>query len=638
MSVQSSAKIAPLLPDAPLARFAAGDGTDAWRWLGAHADARGCRFAVWAPRAKAVELIGDFNDWQAGTDPLAPVGQGVWACYLPGAEPGQRYKFRLRGARGRWLEKADPFARAAELRPGNASRIAPAPAHVWGDAEWLRRRAAIDWRAEPLSIYEVHLGSWRRPDDGRLFCGYRELAVPLAGYALAQGFTHIELLPITEHPFDGSWGYQTTGYYAPTSRHGSADDLRWFVDQMHQRGLGVILDWSAAHFPRDAHALARFDGAPLFEHADPHRGQHPDWKSLVFDYGKPEVRSFLIGSALYWASEFHFDGLRVDACASMLYLDYSRPKGQWTPNEHGGKENLEAIAFLQQLNQALHQQQPGVLSFAEESTAWPAVTRPPWLGGLGFDFKWNMGWMHDSLAYLKLDPILRSYHHDRATFPSLYAHTEAWALPLSHDEVVHGKRPLLNKLHPAFAPDLADAEQARFANLRLLLAWQWLWPGKKLLFMGGEFGALREWDHLGSLDWSLPSQPGHAGISRLVVDLNALYRQEPALHARETTPDGFEWLDHRDAPHSVMSWLRCGPDDFCVVVLNATPVTRRGYRIGLPRAGSYRERLNSDSAHYGGGDLGNAGVVIAEARPWHGRRYSAELTLPPLSVLVLKPD
>ncbi len=637
MSSTTTNPLTPLIPQPVLSAFAAGQGADAWQWLGAWPDAKGCRFAVWAPRAKAVSVVGDFNAWDTESHLLQAMGHGIWAGHVAAAVPGQRYKFWIKPARRKAYDKADPFARAAELRPGNASVIAAASRHVWHDGRWMTQRACTDWKAAPIAIYEVHLGSWRRPEDGREFFGYAEMAQPLADYAVAQGFTHIELMPIAEHPLDESWGYQTTGYYAPTARFGSADALRAFVDHLHSAGLGVILDWSAAHFPRDTFALARFDGGALFEHADPQRGEHPDWNSLIFDYDRPEVRSFLIGSALYWLQEFHFDGLRVDACASMLYLDYSRKRGEWQPNIHGGKENLDAVAFLQALNHAVHEAVPGTLTFAEESTAWPGVTRPSWLGGLGFDFKWNMGWMHDALDYLKQDPIHRTWHHDRLTFPALYAQQDCWTLPLSHDEVVHGKGSLLNKLHAGFAPDLPDAASARFATLRLLLAWQWLWPGKKLLFMGGEWGAAQEWDATGALVFPAPDALLNLGVQKLVSALNHHYRSEAALHVQDSNPAGFEWIDYRDARHSVVSWLRCGLDDFCLVVLNATPVWRAGYRVGVPHLAQYQTLLDTDDCAFGGQGLRTQGAVQAEDAPLHGRRYSIALDLPPLSVLLLKP-
>ena len=622
-----------LLAEAELERFARGRHQRVQELLGAHPQRErgvdGLRFAVWAPQAAEVWVAGDFNDW-TGTR-LTAQSHGVWAAFVPGAAAGTRYKFRLRNAEtDEWLDKADPFARGAEVRPGNASVAVGESQHTWGDASWLSTRRERDFLRQPLSIYEVHLGSWRRAAEGA-WLRYEDIATPLADYVADLGFTHVELLPITEHPYDGSWGYQASGYFAPTSRFGEADGLRLLIDTLHQRGIGVLLDWSPAHFPRDSFALAQFDGAPLFEHADPHRGEHPDWDSLIFDYGRAEVRSFLISSALYWIEAFHVDGLRVDACASMLYLDYSRGKGEWTPNVHGGKENLEAIHFLQQLNDTVHAQAPGVLMIAEESTAWPGVTRPSWLGGLGFDLKWNMGWMNDTLSYCARPAPTRRYHQAQLTFTQHYAQAEHYLLPLSHDEVVHGKSPLVGKMGAA-------DESERFALLRALYALQWLMPGKKLLFMGGEFAQNNEWDYESALDWPLLSHAPHQGVQRLVRDLNQLYAQAPALHALEHETRGFEWLDTHDHAQSVISWLRCGPQDFLAVVANFSPLTREGYRIALPCAGRYRERLNTDSTFYGGSDRGNGGAVEAEETPWCGRRYSVELTLPAHSVLVLQPE
>jgi 1,4-alpha-glucan branching enzyme len=618
----------PRVPSFDLALMAEGRHWHLWRWLGSHPVPGGTRFAVWAPHADRVAVSGDFNGWDPAAHPLTRTDAGVWSAVVPGAVPGQNYKYVLRNAAsGETVQKADPFAQRYELRPNTASTIAAPSRHAWSDAAWLDRRAAAGWARAPLSVYEVHAGSWRRRDDGA-WLDWRALADTLVPYVASLGFTHIELMPITEHPFDGSWGYQTLGYFAPTARFGSADDLRFFVDACHARGIGLILDWTAAHFPADAHGLALFDGQPLYEHPDPRRGTHPDWGSLVFDYGRPEVRNFLISNALYWLEEFHFDGLRVDAVASMLYLDYSRKPGEWVPNEHGGRENLEAIRFLQELNHVVHERVPGACVVAEESTAWPQVTRPTWVGGLGFSMKWNMGWMHDSLDYFHLDPVYRSHHHDRLTFGQVYAYSENFVLPLSHDEVVHGKGSLYGKMS-------GDDWQKR-ANLRLLFAWQWLSPGKKLLFMGQEFAQVREWNHDAALDWHLLDDPRHAGIQRLVGDLNALVRETSALHAHDFSPEGFEWIDCRDHAHSVVSFLRRDGAAFVVVVVNATPVPRSGYRIGVPEAGRYVERLNTDAAAYGGSNVGNLGAVTAEAHPWMGHAYSVTLSLPPLGAVVLR--
>ena len=514
------------------------------------------------------------------------------------------------------------------MRPNTASIIASAQSHAWGDGEWMTQRRGDHWLHAPVAIYEVHLGSWQRGEHGE-FLGYRDLAHRLVAYVSQMGFTHIELMPVTEHPFDASWGYQTTGYYAPTSRYGSPDDFRYFVDHCHRHGIGVILDWAPAHFPRDGHGLARFDGTALYEHADPKRGEHRDWGTLIFNYGRNEVRNFLVSSALYWLEEFHIDGLRVDAVASMLYLDYSRDPGDWTPNIHGGNENLEAIEFLRQLNKLTHELHPGTLMLAEESTSWPMVSRPTWLGGLGFSMKWNMGWMNDTLSYMEKDPVYRHYHHDMLTFSQLYAFTENFLLPLSHDEVVHGKRSLLNKM--------PGDEWQQHANLRLLYAYMYTHPGKKLLFMGSELAQGREWNSEETLDWYVLDYPLHQGMHRLVGDLNRLYREHPALHRYDFEARGFEWIDCHDSSQSALSYLRNGDGDFLVIALNFTPVPRENYRIGVPRAGDYVEVFNSDSAYYGGSNLGNGGVVRAEAEPWMNRPCSMLITLPPLAAVIMRP-
>ena len=602
------------------------------RFLGAHArtveGVAGVVFATWAPQAQRVSVVGDFNGWDGRRHPMRSHPGGVWDLFLPGVAPGALYKFELRGPGGSLQLKSDPYARHLEQRPRTASIVAADPAHRWRDAEWLAARTGRDWLRAPMSIYELHAGSWRRHADGRWY-SYRELAEQLVPYVKALGFTHLELLPVMEHPFDGSWGYQTLGYYAPTSRFGTPDDFRAFVDRCHAAGLGVLLDWTPGHFPADAHGLARFDGAPLYEYADPRLGAHPDWGTLVFDYGRPEVRNFLLGSALYWIEEFHLDGLRVDAVASMLYLDYSRKPGEWVPNRHGGRENLEAIGFLQQLNAVVHERHPGAVVIAEESTAWPQVTRPTWVGGLGFSMKWNMGWMHDTLRYLALDPIHRQYHHNELSFGLLYAHSENFVLPLSHDEVVHGKGSLLEKM--------SGDDWRKFAQLRLLLAYQWTYPGKKLLFMGQELAQRREWNHDRALDWALLEQAPHRGVQALVADLNRLYASRPALHRGDFAAEGFEWIDCHDALQSVLSFLRRDGAASLAVVLNFTPVPRQGYRIGVPAPGRYRECLNTDAAVYGGANIGNFGGVTSEPVPWMGRPHSVVLTLPPLAALVLEP-
>ncbi len=625
----------PQLSDFDLHLFAEGRHWHAQRFLGARVrevdGVDGVLFSVWAPAAERVSVIGDFNAWDGRRHPMrAHGGTGVWELFLPGLGPGALYKFELRNrASGQVLIKADPYGRRFEQRPRTANRVAAESAHEWGDGDWLARRAQTDWLHTPFSVYETHLGSWQRDAHGE-FLGYRELAHRLVDYVVELGYTHIELLPITEHPLDASWGYQTTGFYAPTSRFGEPDDFRYFVDHCHRHGIGVLLDWVPGHFPKDAHGLARFDGSAVYEHEDPRRGEHRDWGTLIFNYSRNEVRSFLLSSALYWLEEFHIDGLRVDAVASMLYLDYSREAGEWVPNIYGGRENLEAIDFLREMNQVTHGQQPGTLVVAEESTAWPQVTRPTWLGGLGFSMKWNMGWMHDTLVYMSQDPVYRHYHHDQLTFGLLYAFTENFVLPFSHDEVVHGKRSMLDKMP-------GDRWQ-RFANLRALYAYMFTHPGKKLLFMGNDFAHGREWSEALALDWDLLDYPAHRGVQRLVGDLNRLYRETPALHRRDFEAEGFEWIDCHDAAQSTLSYLRTDGTATAVAVVNFTPVPRHDYRIGVPRPGRYREALNSDSAFYGGSDVGNGGAVEAEPVPWMGRPYSLRLTLPPLAGLVLIPE
>jgi 1,4-alpha-glucan branching enzyme len=621
---------APLLSEFDLHLFGQGRHWHPQNFLGAHPrqvdGVDGVLFAVWAPNADGISVVGDWNGWDGRWHPMRNRGDsGVWELFIPGVAAGALYKFELRTRRGLLL-KSDPYARAAELRPATASRVVAPSRYVWGDQAWLDRRAAGDWHREPISIYELHLGSWRRAPDGG-FLSYAQIADQLVPYVADLGFTHVELLPVTEHPLDASWGYQCTGYYAPTARHGDPDGLRLLIDRLHQAGIGVILDWVPAHFPKDDHALARFDGTALYEHEDPRLGEHPDWGTLVFNFGRAEVRSFLIGSALHWVEAFHVDGLRVDAVASMLYLDYSREPGQWLPNRHGGNENLEAVEFLREVCGVVQGQHPGALMIAEESTAWPQVTRPPWTGGLGFALKWNMGWMHDTLDYLGHDPVHRQYHHDHLTFGMLYAYTENFVLPLSHDEVVHGKRALLSKMP-------GDAWQ-RFANLRLLYVYQFTFPGKKLLFMGGEFGQWTEWNHDQAIDWPLLGFDTHRGVQALLRDVAHLYRDHPALHAQDFDPQGFEWVDCHDSAQSVVSYLRHGGGRSVLVVLNFTPVPRHGYRLGVPHPGWYAERLNSDSTFYGGSDVANGGAQ-AEDLPWMGRPWSITLTLPPLGALVLE--
>lgn len=623
----------PTLSEFDLHLFAEGRHWHIYNVMGAHlcrsGQVEGVRFAVWAPNGRAVSVVGDFNNWDTDAHPLSlHEGTGVWSGFIAGVGAGALYKFAITTESGQRLLKTDPYGQAFECRPATAAVVTRHGQFSWSDGDWLRRRSHWQWQHAPVSIYEVHAGSWRRHGSGR-WLSYRELADQLIPYVRDLGFTHIELLPLTEHPLDESWGYQTTGYYAPTSRFGTPDDLRYLVDMCHQQGIGVILDWVPAHFPTDDHALARFDGSALYEHEDPRKGRHQDWGTLIYNYGRHEVRNFLIGSALFWLDTYHIDGLRVDAVASMLYLNYSRKEGEWEPNEHGGHENLEAITFLQALNRVCQSRFPGVLICAEESTSWPWVTRPPEIGGLGFNLKWNMGWMHDTLDYLRQDPVYRQYHHDKLTFGLLYAFTENFLLPLSHDEVVHGKSSLINKM-------TGDEWQQR-ATLRLLFTYLFTYPGAKLLFMGGEFGQRREWSEARELDWSLLKYSDHRGLHKLVQDLNGLYRRERSLHGQDYQPDGFQWIDCHDSTQSVICFLRAADGEVTVVAANFTPVPRYGYRVGLPSGGMWREVLNSDSAYYGGSNLGNPFVMTAENEPWMNRHWSLALTLPPLAAIVLRP-
>jgi 1,4-alpha-glucan branching enzyme len=627
----------PTIGELDLHLMAEGRHEQIYEKLGAHVrehgGVTGTAFAVWAPAARAVSVVGDFNSWDGRLHAMRALGSaGIWELFLPGVEAGAHYKYEILGAGGELLLKADPYAQEAELPPKTASIVAQ-PQHRWADSAWLAERAEQQPLGRPISIYEVHLGSWRLNtlEDNRSLT-YLELADELSAYVKDMGFTHIELLPVMHHPFSGSWGYQVTGYFAPTPRHGSPDDLREFIDRMHRNGVGVLLDWVPAHFPRDAFGLARFDGTALYEHSDPRRGEHPDWGTLVFNFGRHEVRNFLIASGLFWLSEYHGDGIRVDAVASMLYLDYSRRAGEWVPNRFGGREDLDAVIFLKELNEVLYGRQPGIISAAEESTAWPGVSRPTYVGGLGFGFKWNMGWMHDTLAYFQQDPIYRRYHHHQLTFSLMYAFSENFVLPLSHDEVVHGKGSLLNKMP-------GDHWQ-KLANLRSLYAYMWAHPGKKLLFMGCEIAQEQEWSHERSLDWHLLERPEHAGIQRLVRDLNQLYREEPALWEVDSDPSGFWWIEPNDADRNVVAFARQSRDGDRVVVFvaNLSPVPRSDYRVGLPRSGRWHERLNTDSTFYGGGDVGNLGGVEAEPIPWQSQPVSAEMTLPPLAAIWLVPE
>ena len=618
----------PLSPAASLQRFGNGTGLEAARVFGAHAerhgDVEGVRFATYAPNANSIAIVlGRHRRW-----PMRPIaGTGAWELFLPGVAAGSRYRFDVEAANGVVTRKTDPFGRQFELRPRRAALVVGPERFAWTDASWLAARRKSAAASAPLSIYELHLGSWRRP--GKRFANYRTLAPLLAEHVLSLGFTHVELMPVAEHPHDGSWGYQSTGYFAPTSRHGTPEDFRWFVDHLHGRGVGVVLDWVPGHFAADAHALAKFDGGALYEYADPRRGLHKEWGTCVFDYARPAVRSFLLASARTWLEDFHIDGLRVDAVASMLYLDYSRAAGEWLPNNSGGREHEAAIDFLRLLNQMVRRDFPGVLTFAEESTTWPGVTMAGAAGGLGFDLKWNMGFMHDSLAYFREDPLFRRHHHERLTFSASYAFQERHLLPLSHDEVVHEKRSLLGRMP-------GDRWQ-QFANLRLLYAWLWTFPGKKLLFMGGELGQPDEWDHRREVPWQLAELPEHAGIFALVADLNRLYRATPALHALDHDAEGFAWLDCEDQLRSLYCFERRAGDAVAVVALNCTPVPRLGFRLGLPQGGAWREVLNTDAAYYGGSNVGNLSRVRAERDPAMGRRYSASVTLPPLAAIVLVP-
>jgi 1,4-alpha-glucan branching enzyme len=640
----------PVIGEFDLHLIAEGRHEELWRVLGAHVrevgQVSGASFAVWAPSALGVRVAGDFNYWDGRTSPMRSLGSsGVWELFIPGVADGARYKYEVCGRDGVWREKADPLATAAEQPPATASVVFTSR-HAWQDAEWMAARPGRQPVREPMSIYEVHLGSWRPG------LSYRQLATELVDYVTDLGFTHVEFLPVAEHPFGGSWGYQVTSYYAPTARFGDPDDFRYLVDALHQAGIGVLLDWVPAHFPRDEWALARFDGTPLYEHPDPRRGAHPDWGTLIFNYGRAEVRNFLVANAVYWLEEFHVDGLRVDAVASMLYLDYSRKAGEWTPNEYGGRENLDAISFLQEANATCYKRVPGISMIAEESTAWPGVSRPVYLGGLGFGFKWNMGWMHDTLNYLGLDPIYRQFHHNEMTFSLLYAYTENFILPLSHDEVVHGKASLLGKMR--------GDEWRRFANLRALLAYMWAHPGKKLLFMGGEFGQGSEWSADNGLDWWLLDYDIHRGTQNLSRDLNLIYRRTPALWELDSSQAGFSWIDANDALGNVLSFLRFpaalageaagdsedpgtsarrpAPSGTVACLANFSAVPHRDYRIGLPQAGRWREILNTDAIGYGGSGVGNLGGVEAAPEPWHGQPASARITLPPLGVLWLTPE
>jgi 1,4-alpha-glucan branching enzyme len=626
----------PLLSDFDLYLLGEGRHWHAYQKLGAHLrtvdGVTGVNFAVWAPNADGVSVVGDFNEWDGRRHPMHKhIPSGIWELFIPHLDSGEKYKFRVHH-HGWSRDKCDPFGFAAEVPPRTASVVANLHNYSWGDQRWMRQRSHTHQLDRPISMYEVHLGSWKRHNTGPTdWLDYRQLAHELVEYCQRMGFTHLELLPVSEHPFTGSWGYQTVGYFAPTSRYGSPEDFMYFVDYCHQHDIGVIIDWVPAHFPRDDHGLRCFDGTALYEHADPRQGEHPDWGTLIFNYGRNEVRNFLVANALFWLDKYHIDGLRVDAVASMLYLDYSREDGQWIPNNHGGRENLEAIEFLKEFNEQAHAQYPGVLTIAEESTAWGGVSRPTYAGGLGFSLKWNMGWMNDTLRYMRNDPIHRQHHHDELTFSMIYAFTENFTLPLSHDEVVHGKGSLLDQMP-------GDLWQ-RFANLRLLYSYMWTHPGKKLLFMGSEFAQWHEWNCDESIQWHLLQWESHQGMQKLIADLNRVYRSEPALYEQEFDGYGFEWIDCQTRHESVLAFLRKAkdPEDFLLVCCNFTPVVRQSHRVGVPGPGWYQEIFNSDSSHYGGGNVGNYPGRQAETVPWHGRPWSIPLHLPPLAIVAFKP-
>jgi 1,4-alpha-glucan branching enzyme len=624
-----------IMGEVDLHLFSEGNHLQLYEKFGAHlrriGGDDGVYFAVWAPNAQRVSVVGDFNGWDGRVNPMRRLlGSGVWELFLPGVSEGAHYKFEIRTPGGALLLKADPFGLFSQHGKETSSMVYNLDRYQWSDREWMEARPARPLHTGAVSVYEVHLGSWRRKaDEGNRSLSYLELSETLIPYVAEMGYTHIELMPIAEHPFEGSWGYQVTNYFAPTSRFGTPDEFRHFVDKCHQAGIGVIMDWVPAHFPKDAHALAEFDGTDLYEHADPRQGEHQDWGTLIFNFGRNEVRNFLIGNALFWLDKYHIDGLRVDAVASMLYLDYSRKAGEWIPNAFGGRENLEAVYFLKRFNEVCYERFPGIITIAEESTAWPGVSRPTHLGGLGFGFKWNMGWMHDFLHYMALDPIFRRFHHNNITFSLMYAFAEHFILVLSHDEVVHGKRSLLNKM--------PGDEWQQFANLRMFFAWMYGHPGKKLLFMGGEFGQRREWNHDRELDWDLLALPRHDGLRRLVQHLNYVYKNEPALWECDDTHEGFEWIDFHDSENSVVAFMRRSRDGGTIVfAVNATPVVRHGYRLGVPAPGFYREIINTDAETYGGGNVGNMGGFEAENFPWQGRTHSLMISLPPLATVAFK--
>ena len=627
----------PMLTEYDLYLLGEGRHFDAYERLGAHrrtnGNITGVNFAVWAPNASGVSVVGDFNGWDGRTHQMRKhIPSGVWELFIPEIQDGQCYKFRV-FHNGTSTDKSDPYGFAAELPPRTASVVTDLSTYEWGDSHWMERRRQTNQLEQPISIYEVHLGSWKKPGDAPMdWLSYRELAHQLVDYCLEMNYTHLELMPVTEHPFSGSWGYQTIGYHAATSRFGPPQDFMYFVDHCHKNGIGVILDWVPAHFPKDDHGLRQFDGSALYEHADPRQGEHPDWGTMIFNYSRNEVRNFLISNALFWLDKYHIDGLRVDAVASMLYLDYSREHGEWIPNEHGGRENLAAISLLKEFNIACHERHPGVLTIAEESTAWGGVSRPTYEGGLGFSLKWNMGWMNDTIRYFQTDPIHRKYHHNELTFSMIYAFTENFTLPLSHDEVVHGKGSMLDQMP-------GDMWQ-KFANLRLLYSYMWTHPGKKTLFMGGDIAQWNEWNHDESLQWHLLQWDSHKGMKQLVSDLNRIYRHEPALYEVEFDGAGFEWIDCMSSENSVLAYMRKAkhPDDFVIVCANFTPVPRNDYRVGVPREGWYQEILNSDSEHYGGTNIGSHPGRNAEAIPAQGRPFSISVNMPPLGAAIFKPN
>ena len=628
----------PTISEFDLYLLAEGTHYRAYEKLGAHFaekdGKRGVQFAVWAPNAKRVSIIGDFNNWNPNTAVMLPSTAGIWEGFVPDIAQGASYKYHIESRyRDYKVDKADPHGFAAEIRPQTASRVWNLEKYSWHDESWMKNRTNTNSLNSPLSFYEVHLGSWKRAlDENNRWLTYRELAPLLADYVHDAGFTHVELLPVMEHPFDGSWGYETLGYFAPTSRFGTPDDFMYLVDYLHQRGIGVVLDWVPAHFPKDEAGLGYFDGSHLYEHEDPRQGEHPDWNTFVFNYGRNEVQNFLISNALFWLDKYHIDGLRVDAVASMLYLDYGRREGQWIPNRFGGKENLDAIHFLRTLNEHVYGAYPDTMMIAEESTSWPQVSRPIYLGGLGFGLKWNMGWMHDVLNFMSQDPVYRNYHHNEITFSLVYAFAENFVLPFSHDEVVYGKGSMIRKM--------PGDDWQKFANLRLLYGFMFGHPGKKLLFMGDEFGQWSEWNHDASLEWNLLEHPSHAGLKRWVRDLNTLYRGEPLLHTMDFNSAGFEWVDCKDFQRSIISFLRRGqnPNDQLLFVCNFTPIVRQNYRVGVPREGHWKEILNSDAPLYGGSGQGNFGGLSTVPLPIHGRPFSLNMTLPPLGIVIFRPE